>query len=237
LGTGAAAGTGTSVLDRSHPLRDVTGSDVHHINPVGAPSVHPTSEADPNIVSTYGTSSTDRRVDGQASSASAPISSKVTGADSSLGNREAVAIGSVGAAGLVGGAAASHHQGEKTSAQTVHARSNPIQGSGAGSATTPATIGLNSSIDNSNFGRDTGAVGAAGLAGTGAGAATTHSGTQSGLGHSHSVNHPRGQSVDCDGKPVPGYVHHTSGPHSTDIANQLDVSALIFTIVLSMQSC
>ncbi|KJX95792.1 hypothetical protein TI39_contig1050g00011, partial [Zymoseptoria brevis] len=162
---GAGAGVGASsqynqpqsnVLDRTHPLRDGTGAEADHINPVGAQGISSTQAAaplQPNVVSTYGASGGGRGVDSHINPVGAPSTTHVPGDGYSTASRDASAVGGVGGTGL------------------------------AGSSVAPASSGVGSHNDDSHLLRNTGIVGAAGLAGAGAGtAAYSHSNDHSRLG-------------------------------------------------------
>jgi hypothetical protein len=173
-------------------------------------------------VSTFGTSGSggqDHSVGSHINPVGAP---STTGAGSSHAGRDAAILGGAGGAGLIGGAAATRYADNSGTAD----RSLPL-GSNSSATTAPAPTGLSSYNDSSSFGRDNGLVGSTGLVGTGT--ATTSTVGNSGRGRTVSPSHPQGQQLDCDGNPVRGYVHHTSGPHSTDIANQLDVCPVLLT--------
>lgn len=99
----------------------------------------------------------------------------------------------------------------------------------AGAATAGGLAGSSQTRDQSTLGGMSGSstLGSSAL-GTSSGA--SHMGTTTGgatyTDHAGTVHtsslHPVGTKLDCDGNPVPGYVHHVAGPHSLDIANILD---------------
>lgn len=144
-----------------------------------------------------------------------PLGSNNTSGQSHLG-RDAALAGGAGAAGLSAHEARQHHEPTGTGNQYgSQSTTNPLGGS-------------SNTSGQSHLGRDAALAGGAGAAGLGAHEARHHDGSHSTMnplgghehqGHGHNFNGdpcPPGQEHQ-----VPG-VHHTSGPHSIDLANRLD---------------
>lgn len=152
------------VLDRSHPLRDGSGSAPVHINPVGAPGA--------NI------------------------------------NQHAAQTESIGLSNVSDGS------------RTADNHINPIGAPSTANATLPAATSATaagglatSGLATSSQTQDHSTLGAT----TGGAVYTDHHGVE----RLHE-GYPKGTKLDCDGKPIEGYVHHLDGPHSLDMANALD---------------
>jgi hypothetical protein len=197
------------VLDRSHPLRDGSGAAAGHINPVGAPeaSISEYTSQSESIGHSSARTSDVGNAAGVTGSHINPIgapstTNATTGTTSAAPGATSAAILGTGVAATGGLAASSRAHDDTASGAREYQSSNQSQNQSD-------VVGFGTSTGGDPKISETGQQSdLADLSGTRNSSGTTH--------------HPPGTKLDCNGNPERGYVHHVSGPHSTDIANQLD---------------